>query len=430
MDCFEKRREKVYDWMARENISLAMVEDFEHKRDPTVRWLTGQPGDALVFLSVERKCVLVPWDINMARLYGHAEFIIPYNEFERQPVKAAAHAAAFFKIPRGSRIEIPSVTAYPQFLKFVEDLMDFDVICRDDGLAKETAMLRAIKDEDEIALYRKISGITNTLIDMLEKNVSSGKIKTESDAALFLEAETRKRGCEGTGFETLAAGPDRSFGIHCFPSYTAGDFAGPGLSILDFGVKYAGYTSDVTLTFARGPLSKIQEKQISLRHESTLLDLRNNPHQQRRYPFGIFGEDFGDGLPGNRLLLHFPGIVIGAHGGGGVGDARLFCQGGFGGDGHIDNIRAPGLKHPGFRPGGKTGAFNGDNRSPGVKRKIPPFTFFNQKIPELFVERVCHGAVDGIVGLKTFMKGHLPLFGKINKLIDDDNIAPANFFPQ
>ncbi|GHV69191.1 hypothetical protein AGMMS49928_10700 [Spirochaetia bacterium] len=264
MDCFEKRREKVYDWMARENISLAMVEDFEHKRDPTVRWLTGQPGDALVFLSVERKCVLVPWDINMAQLYGHAEFIIPYNEFERQPVKATAHAAAFFKIPRGSRIEIPSVTAYPQFLKFVEELMDFDVICRDDGLAKETVMLRAIKDEDEMALYRKISGITNTLIDMLEKNVSSGKIKTESDAALFLEAETRKRGCEGTGFETLAAGPDRSFGIHCFPSYTAGDFAGPGLSILDFGVKYAGYTSDVTLTFARGPLSKIQEKQISL----------------------------------------------------------------------------------------------------------------------------------------------------------------------
>jgi Xaa-Pro dipeptidase len=84
------------------------------------------------------------------------------------------------------------------------------------------------------------------------------------DVVFFIETECRKRGCEGTGFETLAAGAARSFGIHPFPAYTTEPFAGPGLSILDFGCKYQGYTTDVTLTFAKGPLNTAQEKLLTL----------------------------------------------------------------------------------------------------------------------------------------------------------------------
>jgi hypothetical protein len=36
----------------------------------------------------------------------------------------------------------------------------------------------------------------------------------------------------------------------------------------------------------------------------------------------------------------------------------------------------------------------------------------------------------GIMGLKRFMKAHLPLLGKINELIDNYQVPPANFFPQ
>jgi Xaa-Pro dipeptidase len=259
--------------MARENIALAMVEDFEGRRDPAVRWLTGHPSDALLFLSADRRSLLVPWDINMARLYAAVDALAPYAEFERQPINALRAAADHFKTPRGARLEIPPVTPYPQFLKYVEGLFDFDVICRNDGLGTELEELRTIKDEKELEIYRKVSGITNTLIDLLEKNVSAGKLKTEADLALFIEAEARKRGCEGTGFETLAAGPGRSFGIHCFPAYTGAAFAGPGLSILDFGLKYAGYTSDVTLTFARPPLSRAQEKALSLTEKAYNLAL-------------------------------------------------------------------------------------------------------------------------------------------------------------
>jgi Xaa-Pro dipeptidase len=249
--------------MAREGVAAVMFEDAEGRRDSAVRWFTGQPMDALLFLSVDKRSLLVPWDINLAMNYANADMIIPYGEFGRRSAMALKTAVEKLKLPLGSKIEIPLATSYPSFLRYVGDMTDFDIICREQGAGAAAENLRALKDEEEIKKFRKGAKITNDLIDLLEKNVRSGKIKTEAGAALLIETEARKRGCEGTGFETLAAGPDRSFGIHAFPSFTGAGFGGPGLSILDFGLKYGGYTTDVTLTFAREP-NAVQEKMLAL----------------------------------------------------------------------------------------------------------------------------------------------------------------------
>ena len=271
---YEARLNKIYDWMAQEGISLVMLEDTETRRDLNIRWLTGHPGDALLFLSADKKAILVAWDINLAKLYAAQSHVLisSYNDFDRKPSRAIAAAAVKLGIPTGSKIEIPAVTPYPVFLDYVGELTDFDILCRDKGAASEMRNLRAIKDEEEIEITRKAAIITNELIDLLEKNVQSGKIKTEADAALFIELEARKRGCEGTSFDTLAAGPDRSFAIHAFPSWTNAPFGGKGLSILDFGVKLHGYCTDVTITFARD-LDIKQEKLVNMVEKAAKLAL-------------------------------------------------------------------------------------------------------------------------------------------------------------
>jgi Xaa-Pro aminopeptidase len=126
--------------------------------------------------------------------------------------------------------------------------------------------VRALKDGEEIAALEKAARITDEIAlaaeELLRKASAQGL--TEIDMALFLEREALSRGAEGMGFETLAAGPTRSWGIHPFPASTRGAFGRNGLSILDFGVKIDGYTSDVTLTFACGKLSNEQESMIGL----------------------------------------------------------------------------------------------------------------------------------------------------------------------
>jgi Xaa-Pro dipeptidase len=260
----QSRRQNIYDRMTRDGISLVMFEDVEGRRDPAIRWLTGHPADAVLFLSADGKSLLVPWDINMAACYSEADTVIPYGEFELQPAIALRAATAFLKILPGSRVEIPPVTAYPAFLKFIEEFPNYDILCRPGSVHESVEEMRQIKDEEEIRIYRKAAEITNEIIDLLEENVRSGTLKTETETALFIEAEGRRRGCEGTGFETLAAGPGRSFAIHAFPAYTNAGFAAKGFSILDFGLKYEGYSTDVTMTFVRDPLTKAQEKQLTL----------------------------------------------------------------------------------------------------------------------------------------------------------------------
>ena len=250
--------------MVEERIHLLLFEDTEARRDPAVRWLTGHPGDALLFLCSDGRSLIVPWDINLAMLHANVETMVPYVEFGRQPITALRGAIEYFKIPFGVKIEIPCTTSYPRFLNFVEEFSDFDIICREGGAQAEIEKNRAVKDEAEINIYRKICTMTDEIIDQVETRVRSGNLQTEVDVALFIEAECRKMGCEGTGFHTIAAGPTRSFGIHAFPSFSGGTFGEKGLSILDFGLKYSGYTSDVTMTFAKDPLEKPQEKMLSL----------------------------------------------------------------------------------------------------------------------------------------------------------------------
>jgi len=283
---YQGRLEKMWDWMAQESISLVMFEDTEGRRDQTIRWLCGHPCDALLFLSVDRKTLLVPWDINLAKSYASADTLIPYGDFSRQPLNAVMGAVKALSIPQGAKIEIPPVTPYPQFLNFVGEISDYDILCRERCAVSHAQMLRAIKDADEIKIIKQAAGITNELIDLLEKQVRGGKIKTEADAALLIELEARKRGCDGTGFETIAAGPQRSYCIHAFPSWTGDPFAGQGLSILDFGIKLHGYTTDVTLTFARDPKAQ-QERMIN--------------HVERAYQLAIAMTE--DQMPVRQLAL-------------------------------------------------------------------------------------------------------------------------------
>jgi Xaa-Pro dipeptidase len=264
-DIYGTRKKKLAAYMKEQGIALLMFSDFEDGRDRNVRYMSGMPSDALYFLTDDCRSLLIPWDINMAdKWVSGVDTVFPYDNVGRQAVTAAAYACNFFKIATGSRVEIPSSTSYPDFLDYVDTLSGHDVVCRRDGAQDETRKLRSVKDSLEISIYEQAAAITNMVIDRLEENVREGKIKTEFEAAMFIDMAARSYGCEGTGFDTLAAGPERSFAIHAFPNYTDGPFGTAGLSILDFGLNYKGYTTDVTMTFARDPLTDEQKNLLAL----------------------------------------------------------------------------------------------------------------------------------------------------------------------
>ncbi|MCM1321762.1 MAG: Xaa-Pro peptidase family protein [Bacteroides sp.] len=271
---FERRIKKMAEWLASRDIAAVMFEDSEERREPSVRYFTGHPADAVLVIASSGKSVLCPWDVHLAAKASYADIIVPFTKYGRSAVKSAAGILKTLKIPENSRIEIPAATPYPVFLHYVDELSQYNVICRENGAHHAADSFREIKDDYEISVIREAAAVTDKIIEMIEHAVRNKLIQTELDAMMLIEREARAAGCEGTSFETLAAGPERSFGIHAFPSCTAGAFPADGLSILDFGVKYRGYCSDVTLTIAAGTLSEEQEKQIELVEKAYAAALR------------------------------------------------------------------------------------------------------------------------------------------------------------
>lgn len=261
---YESRRKTFAAFMIENNITAVVIEDNEDNRDANLRYFCGHTSDGILIIKNDASCVLVPWDINLAEQNAFADKIIPFTRYERSSIRAVKAVLNTMAGKKKNVVDVSPVTSYVKFLEFVDALPDWDVRCRKDSAHDFATAMRAIKDEYEIECTREAARIGDIIIDGIEQRIRKGKIKTETDVALFIESECRKYGCERTGFDTLAAGPSRSFAIHCFPNYTAGEWPGEGLSILDFGVVYKGYTSDTTLTVAKGKLSKEQENLLTL----------------------------------------------------------------------------------------------------------------------------------------------------------------------
>lgn len=261
---YASRKEKLFSYMKENGIAAAVFSDFEENRSPAVRYYTGHPQDAILVVTADGKAVLTPWDENLAEERAIDCKVIPFTKFDRINTKAVHDILNGLKLQGKQNVDIPPATSYPLFLQYVDALAGWDVRCREGSVHDFVTKQRACKDEYEIECTKEAARIGDIIINLIEKQVKSGKIKTETDVALLIEKECRKHGCEKTGFDTLAAGPSRSFAIHAFPGYTNAPWPAKGLSILDFGVVYEGYTSDTTVTVAKGPLTAAQEKQIAL----------------------------------------------------------------------------------------------------------------------------------------------------------------------
>ncbi|MDC7228348.1 MAG: Xaa-Pro peptidase family protein [Spirochaetales bacterium] len=268
MNTYEKRIDTLCEWMHSNHIDAVVIEDAENRRSKNLRYLTGMHSDAVLVVFSDKTTILMPWDIIQAEKTARADKIIAFSEFERNPVKAVSSVCADNLL--GGRIELSSQTPYLLYSEISAAMKGFEIVCRADGVAEKLMNMRAVKDKEEINLYKRAGKMTDKLIDALEGGFRDGSIKTETDAAMFVEAESRRLGAEGSSFETLAAGPTRSWGIHCIPAYSAGpigcaasDGSG-GLSIIDCGLNVDGYATDITMTICCGELSDKQHQMVEL----------------------------------------------------------------------------------------------------------------------------------------------------------------------
>lgn len=108
--------------------------------------------------------------------------------------------------------------------------------------------MRAIKDEHELNLLRQSTQLNEKVFQSVHQTIEPGM--TEREIALALELTMREMGAEGPSFDTIVAFGENAARPHAVPTdreLRAGD-----LVLIDMGLIYHGYCSDMTRTFVAG----------------------------------------------------------------------------------------------------------------------------------------------------------------------------------
>jgi len=136
-------------------------------------------------------------------------------------------------------------------------------------VALDCIKLRKIKISAEIEYLKTSCNYADKIIQKTTKNFKD--FRTESEAAAFLEYEAKKLGLELSFNPIVASGSNGSIPHHEPSNHPIKK----GFCVIDFGVKYHGYCSDITRTIYIGKPKKEEIKMYNL-----LLKIQNDTINQ------------------------------------------------------------------------------------------------------------------------------------------------------
>jgi Xaa-Pro aminopeptidase len=242
-------------------VDAALITDFERTRNAALRYLSGHPTDAELLLFADGHTTLIPWDLELAGKLAEVDEILNPLDFERSYRKARAHALSS-RLGDKLTLEILATEPYYEVVKFGELFPNMQIICDPKGIGYAISKVRRIKEPHEIDVIREGCQKTNQLIDMIQPYIEEHPNCREVDFALFLETEMRKLGAEKPSFETLVANATRSAQIHNYPTSSTEPLVKQGLALVDVGLLWKGYATDVTVPMIFGKLNPTQKMMI------------------------------------------------------------------------------------------------------------------------------------------------------------------------
>jgi Xaa-Pro aminopeptidase len=129
--------------------------------------------------------------------------------------------------------------------------------------------LRAVKDDEEIAIMRRAGALSDEIFDALSKERFTGR--TERDLVWWVERSFREAGAEGLSFPTVVAAGETATSPHAEPGDRV--ISDGVLVTVDAGCVVDGYCSDCTRTFAVGEVSERLREIYALCLEAQLAGL-------------------------------------------------------------------------------------------------------------------------------------------------------------
>ncbi len=203
-----------------------------------IRYLTGYRGDNGVLLLTEKTAVLITdprYEQSSRAEVGDAEIVITNNG-----VIEKLTTLPYLKKIKKVGFEREGI-GYSDYEKLKGALDDKEFV----PISNLVGELRMRKDEDEIKCIKRACEIGDAVLREVSKEISPHS--TEKDIAAEIEFLMKRHGGDKQSFDTIVAAGDNSALPHAIPTDRKVD--GENILLVDMGVLYEGYASDMTRTF-------------------------------------------------------------------------------------------------------------------------------------------------------------------------------------
>lgn len=242
---FKELREQ---WIKRYDAYICWKPEFINISD--IRYISGFKGSTSVFLQTKRKNYLIVdfryKEQSRKEVFSDIEVVdIPYEKTSFEVLAEVLKKHNIKKVAVEEYTPIGYIKAIKKHVKGIRFYPVKGFILR----------LRAIKTKQEIETIRKAQKITDMLFEWVLNNVKPGK-QTEKELSFEMERWAKTNGADGMSFEPIVAGGERSSMPHA--RSTDNLIPEKGVLLLDFGIRYNGYCSDMTRTVWIG--NKVDEE--------------------------------------------------------------------------------------------------------------------------------------------------------------------------
>jgi len=271
----EEKFESILKFIEEKKIDVLMITDYENSRNVNLQYLSGHPTDATMLINSSGESVLVPWDVPLAEKHSEVDEIInpanfSYNLFlamkdlfenrwKKSSITVGVHSTTTYGFVVKMKAIIPGVKYFEEPIQ-IQQLLE---------------KLRATKTEFEIKRLLKAAQIgTKTIKDIHDFCVNDPD-GTEKELSFLVRKRLAEYGADDVAFEPLVANSSRAHEIHQHPFASDQKFNLPGLALIDFGARFQGYNSDITVPISFGRLSdeQIKMQEVTIKSYNTAIEM-------------------------------------------------------------------------------------------------------------------------------------------------------------
>ena len=258
----EEKFESILEFLEEKKIDVLMITDYENSRNVNLQYLTGHPTDATVLVKSSGESFLLPWDVPLAEKHSEVDEIINPANFNFNIFLAMKELFENRWKKSNITVGVHSMTTYGFVVKMKAIIPGVKYFEEPIQITQVFEKLRATKTEFEIKKLIKAAQIgTRTISDIQDFCINTPN-GTEKDLSFLVRKRMAEYGADDVAFEPLVANSSRAHEIHQHPFASDQRFNLPGLALIDFGAKFQGYHSDITVPISFGKLS---DEQITMR---------------------------------------------------------------------------------------------------------------------------------------------------------------------